>query len=232
MNEEKAENIIQLFKEQENRLSYIIELIPFNESTKKIVLPVLSSIIVECGSLLDTILREEFDDNNKSKKDCNIADFAKFYEDKYHFSKAKNLLLIYPPTYITPFSKWIDSMGEYKPLFWWQNYNELKHRRIENFELSNLETAINSLCALHQIIAQLPTFINSLLRNNMISYGDNNLNYVTVQLNSSQSETTVLIESKFFATPIGPQSFPDDIENIKPIDYSSSKKLAHFIGKF
>lgn len=231
MDEINAENIIQLFKEQENRLSNIVSNIPFNDSNKGIILPILSSIIVECGSLLDTILREEFDETIKAKRDCSIVDYANYYEQKFNFSKAKNLLFIFPPSYIKPFLEWRDSSGNYKPLFWWQNYNQLKHSRIGNINLSTLETAINSLCALHQTIAQLPTFIYPLLRNNMISYGGLHLDYVVSKLNDVPNDITVLIESQFFATPIGQFPFPDDIKAISPFKYGASKKLSHFIGK-
>ena len=46
----------------------------------------------------------------------------------------------------TPFSVW--NTTAYNPLPWYQNYNEVKHDRYNNFQKANLDNLINSIAAL------------------------------------------------------------------------------------
>lgn len=231
MNDTHAEYIVELFLEQESRLQEIVSHVPYNISTKEIVLPLLSSIIVECGSLIDTIFREEFDHTIKPKDKCTIPDFAYYYESKYKLSQKKSILYLYPPSYLSPYFQWIDTNSNYVALKWWQNYNELKHSRIDKFDLSTLETAFNALCALHQTIAQIPSFIQPLLRHDMICYGGMSLEFVISELQRGPSQVTVLVESGLFATAVGQYIFPDLINDIRPHMFGNSKKLARNIGR-
>ena len=234
MDDRSSDLVIQLFLNLEKRLSTFIKYLPFNKENKFVVLPLLSSIIVEAGSLIDTILREEYSTPPKSKKDLNIKDFEAHYENRFLFSKKRTILFIYPPSYLIPFYNWIDGKDNNNTtLSWWQNYNKLKHSRFENIELSTYETAINVVCALHQIISQLPAFVSPMIRHNMISCGSFGIDDVKEQLASeTANEITVLIESKLFATPNGRHSFPENINEIRPIKYGQSKRLAHFFGRF
>jgi len=232
MDESNTDVIIQFFGELEDRLLGFMRYIPFNEENNSVILPLLSSIIVEAGSLIDTIFREEYLHSPKPKKDLTISDFAPYYEKNYYFSKKRTLLFIYPPSYIIPFVGWIDeNNSKYKTINWWQNYNKLKHSRIENIKLSTLNTAVNAMCALHQIISQLPTFVCSLIRYDMISCGSWGIDYIKEQLISGATEVTVLIETKLFATPSGRYSFPENVIDIHPIKFGQSKKLSRLLGR-
>lgn len=225
MEKENANNIIDLFIDLEYRLLRFTKTIPFKGINKDVTLPLLSSIIVECGSLIDTIFREEYP-SCTNKKDLDITNFAQNYRK---LESINTLLLIYPPRIISPYMGWIDKNGKYCARDWWQNYNSLKHGRIQNWHLATLSTAINIMAALHQVISQ-PSFIESLVLNNMVSY-DNDLTYILEHIKKNTVEFTILIESELFATPFGKRSFPSHPNEIQPINFSMSKKLIHFLGR-
>lgn len=46
---------------------------------------------------------------------------------------------------LTPFLNW----KEDKSPFWWENYNDVKHGRLNNFMVGNLENVLNALAALY-----------------------------------------------------------------------------------
>lgn len=232
MNAHASEVVIQWYIDLEERLLNFIKFIPYNDQNKKVELPLLASIVVEAGSLIDTIFREEFDKTTKNKDQLNISDFAKYYEKEFSFSKKKSILYVYPPSYLNPFTNWINiSTGKYQSLRWWKSYNELKHNRIQNSELSTLETALNAVCGFHQVISQLPVFADSLLRHDMVAYGSWAIEGVSDMLKDKDSKYTLLIESKLFATPKGPYPLPDKIEDIQPVRYGQSIRLARFLGR-
>jgi len=45
---------------------------------------------------------------------------------------------------IKPFDNW-----QNEPLFWWKEYNKVKHGRANNFKLANMKNIINALAALY-----------------------------------------------------------------------------------
>lgn len=231
MDDKTSEIIIDLYIDIEDRLVNFTKYIPYNDSNKDVFLPLLSSVIVEAGSLIDTIFREEYECNAKRKNNLKIHDFAKYYERKFEFSKIKTLLFIYPPSYFSPYNGWINTdTGKYVTLSWWDNYNKLKHNRIAKYDLSTMELAFKVVCALHQIISRFTSFINALHRKGMISFSGS-YNYVKEQIKNEKIEQTLIIESKLFATPLGKYSFPENPNDINPMFFGSSDKLSRFLGK-
>lgn len=227
--EQNAELIVGWYKDLEERLISVIEVVPYNHDNMSVVLPKLASIVVEAGSLVDTVLREEFI-GKKKKNDLSIIDFAPHYEGQYSFSEIKTLIYRYPPRYIQPFSGWVNaSTNKYDELIWWKNYNRLKHNRIQEANLATLDTAMKSLCALHQVISQIDSFFKNLYRHNMVSMTVT-VDYILFKRTQSEKlEDTILIESELFATPYGAHSFPDDPQKIEPIALGHSKKLRRFL---
>ena len=76
MDSKNADLIIEFYKDVEKRLLKFTKYIPYNDENKSVMLPLLSSIIVEAGSLIDIIFREKFANNNKQKENLNINDYA------------------------------------------------------------------------------------------------------------------------------------------------------------
>lgn len=230
MHSKGSELIIHWYIDLENRLRQFLKIVPYDHQNKNVVLPLLSSIIVEAGSLIDTIFREEF--KKTKKKKLTISDFAPHYENILNLSQKKTIFYNFPLSYIQPFLNWCDKKKKnYVTLDWWTNYNQLKHNRIEKHSLSTLDTAIKSLCALHQTISQLPTFFEALVRNNMICFGRLNKEFARKAIFQDPPTETLLVESFLFATTLGRIELPEEPENIELSYLQSSEKLRRFLGR-
>ncbi len=214
MDTQGSELVIQWYKNLESRFSQFLQYVPYDENNKNAVLPLLSSIILETGSLIDTIFREEFKETKKEEKKLTIGDFSPYYETSYNFSKKKTLFYNFPLSYIEPFANWYDKKkNEYTPIDWWSNYNQIKHNRIKKNNLSTLEVTVKALCALHQTISQLPTFLDAIFRHDMVYHGFGTKSVREALLNKNPN-ITVLVETELFATTLGQTEFPENIKDI------------------
>ena len=133
MDRTSTEHILNWYLALEERMIEFSKYIPYNETNKNVELPLLISVLLESGSLIDTIFREECEHPDKKREDLSIIDYAPYYDEKYEFSQRKTLLLKYQPNYLKPFQYWIDPEKKtYVPLEWWQNHNKIKHNRVAN----------------------------------------------------------------------------------------------------
>lgn len=119
-----------------------------------------SKIILLSCSEIDSILKflcelQEIDKNGKYYTIENYAVFLEQISDIkdiaycpfYNSSLKEDALVVYP------FSL-IDSKQKYANLEWWQNYQNIKHDRIENVELGNLHNAVYAITA-HYIVLRI-----------------------------------------------------------------------------
>lgn len=187
-------------------------------------------LMVEAGSLIDTIFREELPNQTKSQKRVNIEDFACHFEKHYSLSQVKSLLFQHPPRYLTPFDNWTSAKtGNYVERKWWTNYNHIKHSRIKKYSLATLGETASIVCALQQVISALPTFTRALWRHNLLD-AVRNVHYVGQDIEESQVRYFGMVETELFATPVGHERFPPKIEDIKPA-WFGGRKLARFLGR-
>lgn len=231
MTDQEAEQVLIWYNDLENHFADFTDKIPLSKGNRRVYLPLLAPLIVEAGSLIDTVLKEEYVKPPKPKKDLGISDYAFHYEANFHFSKVRSLLYHYPPTLLNPFKGWTDrKTGKFKKLKWWADYNKIKHHRIEQYNLANLDTTINILCALQQVISLLPTFTRALWRNNLLT-SHSHLHMIGQNIEDTQAKDFALIETKLFATPTGYEKFPAKIDDISPFDHRS-ERLAKFLGRW
>ena len=105
--------------------------------------------------------------------------------------------------------------GDYDQVEWWKSHNRLKHNRTDKVELATLKTAVSILCALHQVIASLPVFLETLFRNDAVS-SNYNPDAAISEIRESGDDSAVigLVETELFATPLPPRRFPEHAEQI------------------
>lgn len=235
MDRQSSEYIIESFLALENHVIDFSKYIPFNDRNSDIELPLLINVILECGSIIDSIFRVEFRNPTKSPSKLNMSDYALHYEIRLGLSQKKTLLYIYPPRYFKPFENWITNNQQYNPLLWWQNHNKIKHNRIKNVSLSTLGIAFEMLSAIHQLISFLPTFVDSLFSHNLVAYdslgiNDVKRNYFDLGRRDTQMNS-VLVESVLFATPVGGYLFHDNPNDIDLESIVDSTKLNRFLGR-
>lgn len=121
-------------------LSYV-ELHPDNYKTFSIE---FVSQLREVGSEIDVIMKEICGFAQSEKK--TIADYAPIVLSEY--PKIADQIICGKTIELKPFDEWcLQNPGS--SLQWWDAYNKVKHGRVDNFLLANLENAFNALGALY-----------------------------------------------------------------------------------
>ena len=159
-NEHKITNYLIEFKILNSYFEKISEYIAFDKINKNTFSNRLRQFILLCCTEIEAqfqgILQENnyiFKNNLSTKDYFNLKDILKLNEYKIRFRNFSNL------GKFSPFVKW-NKDKQTKSLCWYNNYNEIKHNKYENFEKANLKTALNCLAALAILLyAQFKNFI-------------------------------------------------------------------------
>jgi hypothetical protein len=200
--------------------------VPYNETNKSVVIPKLSPIIIEAGSLLDTAFSSLYKDR---KKKPNINDFKKYYEDKLKLSSIKILLFSEEPTFLQPFEKWKD---ESSSLSWWFGYNKLKHDRNNGMLYSTLDNAIYSMAGLSIFLARNVDFFDAAYRHELII---THYNPSVLQEQYDRFWMTnyseVSFENDIFLIPFGKNILRNNPNEINTA-LIESKKIKHYLVRW
>ncbi len=231
MDDYEATLVVDWFLEIEQRLSNLLQITRLTPSSRELPLPPLANVIVDAGSLVDTVFRDNCV-SRKKRKNLGIVDFHIYFEPLLNLSRQHSVILEVPLETIAPFADWNDpATGDYSAIDWWQDYNKLKHDRIAEHSRATMMTAIKTVCALQQVLSFLPEFKKALLSSDLLSFGDWSRAYALDVIQDPQNkEVTVLVESKLFVTPVGVEQFPEDPKKISGILVHGSRKLVRFLG--
>lgn len=240
MDADGAELVVKWYLELEKRLCSVLDNVYKDSPSSSVFFPQLTNVIVDAGSLVDTIFRSEFDltkgqsKKPKTREKLNIDDFAPYYEQKLQLSGLKSLVYQYPLSYINPYFGWVDSAGKRVTPEWWDNYNAIKHDRIQSSHLSTCGTAISTLGALFQVMARLDIFFDSLLRHDLVDLNgisiDGPLSHLLEAIETEKILHTLLFETQLFGVAFGCFKFPDKIELLNPAHFGG-KKMWKYAGR-
>jgi hypothetical protein len=236
MNEFNAAKVIEFYESLEQDLLNFLKIVPYEEQNFKTWSPKLIDIVVGAGSLLDSLFRTSMPEekNGRQRKDYNINDFYTIFS--IDLKRLRSFVYLSPPFVLQPYKDWTQSA----PLIWWDNYNKVRHDRLENMRLATIQTAMDMLCGLFEAIVQNQKMGKALLRHSWTDLGGLNPDLVMPKLESQKlSEAigmlgprTLFVQSKLFATTLGDEILPDNISDIKPMQYVGSKRLVIFLGKW
>lgn len=116
-------------------------------------------ILLSCAEI-DSILKClcEIENIDSASRHYSMVDYAKLLNrnsriNDIGYTPFYNSSLTEKPLIAFPFID-LDENKPYANLKWWENYQKIKHDRIENVELGNLENAVFSLVA-HYIVVCL-----------------------------------------------------------------------------
>lgn len=214
-------------------LSEILHIVPYNETNKTVIIPRLSSIIIESGSLLDTIFYSLY---LGKKKKPTIVDFKDYYEPLIKLSTIRTLFYAEQGIIFQPFECWskccsIVKTERYSPI-WWRSYNKLKHDRSNNMEESTLENAVNICVALTQLLARNVEFFMPLNRHELI-ISNTNPEYIKSNFNAHWEEyySEISLENNLFLTPFGKDIFKKDSSEINT-NIIHSKRLRTYYSRW
>jgi hypothetical protein len=193
---DKASFVVASFAGLETQLVTCMEYVPFVEANKHAISPKFVPVIMESCSLIDSIFREITSDKTKH---LNLKKHGLEHEPVLSLHENISLFLITPVQLLRPFRDWT-----HKPPDWWAAYNRLKHDRLNNYEVATYMNAVQSLAALHQLIARCKMFVGEFLKAGWIDTQDSEL---MVSLASAahlgalmRNPPDAVIESKLFAS--------------------------------
>ncbi|MHB8132034.1 MAG: hypothetical protein ACYDEX_23990 [Mobilitalea sp.] len=222
------ENIIIWYENAINDLKEILKIVPYNNTNCQVIIPKLASIIVECGSLLDTICLSLY---SGEKDKPNIKDFKILYEEKFKLSQIKALIYTEELTILQPFESWENPRIK-ATTFWWEGYNKLKHDRNDSMNYSTLVNAINIISALSIFLARNNELFEVLYRHDLIksNYNPNFLKQEYEKIwNNSNAECS--LENNLLIVPFGKDVL--NLENGTINTYRiNSDKLRKYFAKW
>lgn len=142
---ERTYAIIVNFLQLEQQLLEFSDYVPFTSESHKIVSPKFAPIILEACSLIESIFKRNLNDNRR----LTFLSYAAELDPMLDLSAATTLLLAPTLDFLKPFHDWTS-----KPPFWWDAYNKIKHDRFQHYDSASYLTTVNTLAALHQVIAR------------------------------------------------------------------------------
>lgn len=104
-----------------------------------------TSLLLSICSEIDVIFKEICDFNQKEHK-C-INDYFSIVSSKFPDIFQEKVIYSFSSIPLMPFNSWNASQSP----IWWTNYNKLKHGRLNNFMVGNLENVLNALAALYTL---------------------------------------------------------------------------------
>jgi hypothetical protein len=236
---------LQWYEDLEQQLLDFIRYVPYSPHNLNAHSPRLASIIVSACGLIDSILREITPDpsqvaKQKSQRDLDIVNYARLYAPRFGLPTLKSILLFTPPKYLVPFGIWERFVSGRVPWTsfqspqWWSIHNDLKHNWIPNVKKAGLEIAVESLCALHQIISSVPEFARMMLRKGWVPGTKSDPeNTIQVLEGKMQSMSAVLVETQLFVVARGgKEPFPEQIDDFRPVNFGASERLIDFFGRW
>jgi hypothetical protein len=241
MDEFDKDQVLEWYGWLEEELLAILKYIPPADQNLQTFSPRIATLIIESCGLLDSIFRQNSPDpatiggKSKPRRKLDICDYAELYTTQLQLPTARSILLIATPKYLTPFSAWKEllSGGDYKAAPWWRIHTELKHDRIANLKAARLEVAIESLCALHLIIATLPKFASAVIKNSWVfNPRYNPKDVIEILEGTAKAPHSFLVESKLFVVARGFETFPESMKDFHPAMFNASDRVSNIFRRW
>lgn len=183
--------------------------VPWTQAHKGVWSPELAKLLLNIGSLIDSILRsylnnptvdsvEDIDKiRRKREQDINISDFQKVYEKVYSFSN-REVYLLSTEEKLMPWSNWQNQNSRPD---WWIAYNDVKHNRFENKTKATLENTLYALSGLFLVCVLLKEFRPNLVDMGIIRGGNFDKDHLELELREDEPidiEEPTIAKSKLF----------------------------------
>lgn len=197
MDEEPASGRVMVvsFAQAEDAFCDLLQTIPYCQEHEHVWSPKLVTILMECCSQLDSLLKFESGQANATIAD-HFARVGKELAGKWAVFWAEQGQRLWP------FKAWLDASefgrDSYTPLDWWQAYNDVKHNRIANRSKATLACTAQAMAGLFLAIATSRVTHTAMAEANWLSgHGDDLAAWLSEEPESVR-EQKITIESRLF----------------------------------
>lgn len=203
-----AKTVVDSFLYCERMLTDVLRVVPYCDGHKEVWSPVLTTVIMESCSQLDSLWGHTAERSPcVTKTEFNITDYFGYFRSQPLTPLPKRWVVFWGEDVIQlhPFQQW-DGVSTYEPLDWWQTYNKLKHDRLANKEKATLSAAVDAMAGLFLAI----------LANEYCSYAAEAAGWLSAsdaiaynpkpslgEDSPSVKDNYVAAESRLFAYPVG-----------------------------
>jgi hypothetical protein len=137
------------YKIIENDLKKILEFIEPSDSNTNTYSHRLYELLLRCATEFETNCKQILAANGYTKKKLDITDYFKINQATHLSDYEVKLCTWYPaPKVLKPFAEWKKDHS----LSWYEDYNDVKHNRSQNFCKAKLSTVLNAAAALISIL--------------------------------------------------------------------------------
>jgi hypothetical protein len=192
--DDRLEFVLASFTRLEDELLTCMSYVPYIDQNRDVVSPRFTPILMESCSLIDSIFRYQSDTSQRHA----LKDFAAEHEAQMELEDATSLLLVSPLAFVRPFAGWGTTAPD-----WWLAHNLAKHDRIRNHEAVTYRFTVESLVALHQVIARSWLFLGHLARWGWFNADDDDgLVELAAARASSSGPPSLPVESRLIVSSI------------------------------
>ncbi len=210
-------SVISSFNSVERMLHDFMYFVPYCDDHEKVWSPRLATVLLEAGSQLDSLWKVE--GGWAANRRPNIKD----YFEKFGEGTAYRWLVLWGEKgeRIQPFAAWSDvpnySRESYKTIKWWDDYNEVKHNRLQHQKRATLKCAAQAVAGLFIAIVHNADCAEAVVAERWVLNPDVYLKITAGQLLSNEINAENLVaESEVFShlvhggRPSNPQeTFPE-----------------------
>lgn len=195
-----ASAVVSSFRRVERMLNDVVEVLPYSDEHLDVWSPYLVTILLEACSQLDSLWKAKSRQTGSGSKDPKITDyFASFGSDVAH-----RWLVFWGEQgrRVQPFAPWIGA-ATYKPLEWWQAYNNVKHDRLANRTQAKLRHAVDAVAGLFIAILRSPECAAAVAHEGWIVPSPGALGIQAEDLLSDHSSVRgIVVESVLLSHPV------------------------------
>lgn len=239
-----SDQVLKWYERLEQTILEFAKHVPITAANENLQTPYLATTIIDACSLLDSVFRhmtpETVTVKGKQKKrdECNIEDFAQLHSNSLDLANTRSIMLVSPPSYRNPFKPWQNPTpgGRYIYLNWWKSYTGLKHDCLANLNQATLGVALDSLCALHQVLGRSIEMVPHLLRQGWFPVGNYTADYVLKDLDKQSLPAAFIVQTQLFAVPMGTvrggsgeNQFLEELNDLKLYHFVCKPNLLEFL---
>jgi len=213
MAEEHAIDALDSFLSLERRFGEFLNAVTFKSEHLKVHSPMLTSILLDAGSLVESVLKSGMD-NSRYDGIANIATIrGKRYSTSSPYYTVNDSRTIYRSDQFYakkvwflprsdssfPWHSWQTANGPHPR--WWKAYNSVKHDRFGSMKEGKLGTVMHALGGTFLVLAQCLDFRDTLVVRGIIQGPGlkiSELKPIASQWEPFQTQTIVFAKSQFF----------------------------------